>query len=59
MNIHNIVNKLGFDLVTYFIDWEEFKDLQLAYLRASVIDIEVLTDHAIYGAIFKLLKNIK
>ncbi len=61
MNIHNIVNKLGFDLVTYVIDWEEFKDLQLAYLRASVVDIEVLTDHAIYGAIFKIAKdyNIK
>lgn len=59
MNIHSIVNKLGFDLITYVIDWEEFKDLQLAYLRASVIDIEVLTDHAIYGSIFKIAKEHK
>lgn len=60
-NIHNIVNKLDFDLFTYVIDWEEFKDLQLAYLKASVIDIEVLTDHAIYGTMFKIAKdnNIK
>ncbi len=57
MNIHNIVNKLGFDLNTYVIDWEEFKDLQLAYIKASVIDIEVLTDHAIYGSMFKLAKD--
>lgn len=57
MNIHNIVNKLGFDLNTYVIDWEEFKDLQLAYLKASVIDIEVLTDHAIYGSMFKIAKE--
>lgn len=56
-NIEGIVNKLGFDLYTYVIDWEEFKDLQLAYLRASVIDIEVLTDHAIYGSMFKIAKN--
>ncbi len=56
-NIQNIVEKLGFDLYTYVIDWEEFKDLQLAYLRASVIDIEVLTDHAIYGAMFKIAKD--
>lgn len=57
MNIHNIVSKLGFDLNTYVIDWEEFKDLQIAYLKASVIDIEVLTDHAIYGSMFKIAKD--
>lgn len=56
-NIHCIVNKLGFDLKTYVIDWEEFKDLQLAYLKASVIDIEVLTDHAIYGTVYRLAKE--
>lgn len=57
MNIQNIVNKLGYDLCTYVINWEEFKDLQLAYLKASVIDIEVLTDHAIYGTLFKIAKQ--
>lgn len=56
-NIESIVNKLGFDLNTYVIDWEEFKDLQLAYLKASVIDIEVLTDHAIYGSMFKIAQE--
>jgi N-acetyl sugar amidotransferase len=56
-NIETIVNRLGFDLMTYVIDWEEFKDLQLAYLRASVIDIEVLTDHAIYGSMFKIARE--
>lgn len=59
MNIQNILSKLGFDLHTYVIDWEEFKDLQLAYLKASVIDIEVLTDHAIYGSMFKIAKDNK
>ena len=58
-NIYNIVNKLGFDLSTYVIDWEDFKDLQLAYLKASVIDIEVLTDHAIYGSMFKIARENK
>ncbi|MBL4898765.1 MAG: N-acetyl sugar amidotransferase [Colwellia sp.] len=53
-NIRNAVNKLGFDLHTYVIDWEEFKDLQLAYLKASVIDIEALTDHAIVATLHKL-----
>ena len=31
--------------------------MQLAYLKASVIDIEVLTDHAIYGTMFKIAKD--
>lgn len=57
MNIENIVNRLGFDLYTYVINWEEFRDLQLAYLKASVVDIEVLTDHAIYGTMFKIAKD--
>ena len=60
-NIENIIDKLGFHLHTLVVDWDEFKDLQLAYLKASVVDIEVLTDHAIIGTMFKLAAkhNIK
>jgi len=53
-NIEKIVSKLEIDLFTYVINWEDFKRLQLAYLRASVVDIEALTDHAIFGAIYKI-----
>jgi N-acetyl sugar amidotransferase len=53
MNIHNIVSRLGFDLHTYVVDWPEFRDIQLAYLRASVVDIEVVTDHGITGALLQ------
>jgi N-acetyl sugar amidotransferase len=53
-NIENIVTKLGFDLYTYVINWEEFKDLQLSYLKASVVDIEAITDHAIMAALYRL-----
>ncbi|NOS92186.1 MAG: N-acetyl sugar amidotransferase [Cyclobacteriaceae bacterium] len=53
-NIENIVTKLGFDLHTIVIDWEEFRDLQLAFLRASVVDIELLTDHAIVASLYQL-----
>lgn len=58
-NIENIVKKLNIDLVTWVIDWEEFKDLQRAYLRASVIDLEVISDNAIVIAIDKLLRKNK
>ncbi|MEO7501175.1 MAG: N-acetyl sugar amidotransferase [Gemmatimonadaceae bacterium] len=53
-NIENIVGRLGFDLFTYVIDWEEFRDLQLAYLKASVVDIEAITDHAIFATLYRL-----
>ncbi|MCS6956129.1 MAG: N-acetyl sugar amidotransferase [Candidatus Calescibacterium sp.] len=60
-NIENIINKLGFDLYTYVINWEEFRDMQLAYLKASVLDLEALTDHAIIASLYKIAneKNLK
>jgi N-acetyl sugar amidotransferase len=60
-NIENIVNKLGFDLFTYVVNWEEFKDLQLAYLKASVLDIEIPTDHGFFAMMYKIAseKGIK
>jgi N-acetyl sugar amidotransferase len=59
MNIENIVKKLNIDLFSYVIDWEEFKDLQKAYLKASVVDLEVLSDNAIVIAIHQLLRKNK
>lgn len=56
-NITNIVNRLGFDLYTYVIDWEEFKDLQLSYFKASVLDLEVPTDQLIFAILYKLAKE--
>lgn len=50
-NIEKILRKLDIDLYTCVVDWEEFRDLQLAYLKASVVDIEVVTDHAIAAAL--------
>ena len=53
-NIENIVKKLGFDYQTYVVDWEEFKDIQLAFIKASVIDMETPTDHAFLAALYKI-----
>ncbi|MFN5629276.1 MAG: N-acetyl sugar amidotransferase [Bacteroidota bacterium] len=50
-NIENILKKLGFELYTYVIDWPEFKDIQLAYFKAGVIDIEAITDIAIFNSL--------
>lgn len=56
-NIQKLVEKLGYDLSTYVIDWEEFRDLQRAFLKASVVDVEMLTDHAIAAATLRLAKS--
>jgi N-acetyl sugar amidotransferase len=58
-NINNIIKKTGFDLYTIVVDWEEFKDLQIAYLKSSVVDIEVPTDHAIGGTLQKMASKYK
>lgn len=46
-NIRMTAGRLGIHLDTYVVDPEEFTDLQRAYLRASVGNIEAPTDHAI------------
>jgi len=46
-NIRNVLQKLGVELHTHVLDWEEFRNLQLAFLRASTPDSEIPSDHAI------------
>jgi len=60
-NIKKIIDKCGFDLETYVIDWKEFKDLQRSFFKAGVVDIEILSDHAIMASLFRLRSryNIK
>jgi len=53
-NILNAVSKLNIDLETVVADWEEFKDLQIAFLRASTPDVEVPTDLAIHSVLHKI-----
>jgi N-acetyl sugar amidotransferase len=48
-NIERVLRTLGIDLHTEVLDWEEFKDLQLSFLKASVPDGEIPTDHAIFA----------
>ena len=52
-NIENICKKLEIDLYTYVINWEEFKDLQLAFLKSSTPDSEIPSDHAITAILFQ------
>ena len=56
-NIKNLLDKTGFDFITEVIDWEEFKSLQRSFLKSSVVDIEILTDHAITATLYKYSKK--
>jgi N-acetyl sugar amidotransferase len=52
-NIEKVLKRLEIDLYTYVVDWEEFRDLQLAFLKASTSDGEIPTDHAIFALLWK------
>jgi N-acetyl sugar amidotransferase len=53
-NIELVVKALGFQLHTFVMNWPEFRDLQRAYFKASVLDLEIPTDHMIFGALHKV-----
>lgn len=53
-NIKQVADKLGFDYQSYVLDWNEFRDLQLAFLKASVVEAETPTDIAILGALHQV-----
>lgn len=51
-NIENIVNYCGWHLHTIVIDWEEMKDLQLAYLKSGIANQDVPQDHAFFASLY-------
>lgn len=60
-NIKNLVNGLKLDYISYVLDWNEFRELQLAFLKSSSVDLEVPTDIGILASIYKMATkyNIK
>ena len=60
-NIKKIVDKLNLDYISYVLDWDEFREIQLAFLKSSIVDIEIPTDIAIPASIYEtaVKHNIK
>lgn len=60
-NIEKIVKYCGYDLHTHVVDWEEMRDLHLAYLRAGVANQDVPQDHIFFASTyhFATKHNIK
>ena len=51
-NIEAIVKYCGYDLHTHVVDWEEMRNLQLAYLRAGVANQDVPQDHIFFASLY-------
>jgi N-acetyl sugar amidotransferase len=52
-NIERLVDGLGLDLYTEVIDWEEMKDLQLAFFKSGVPHIDTPQDHAFFATMYR------
>ncbi len=51
-NIEALVKHCGYDLHTHVVDWEEMRDLHLAYLRAGVANQDVPQDHIFFASLY-------
>ena len=50
-NVEKLVEGLKLELTKVVVDWEEMKDLQLAFLRSQIPSLDV-QDHAIFAALY-------
>lgn len=51
-NVKCMVEGLKLDLETYVVDWEEMKDLQLAFLKSQVADADTPQDVAFFSVLY-------
>jgi aminotransferase len=60
-NIEQIVKYCNYDLHTHVMNWNEVRDLQLAYLKSGVANQDVVQDHAYFASLyhFAVKNNIK
>lgn len=60
-NIEKLVTILNLDLYTEVIDWEEMRDLQLAFFKSGVSHIDLPQDHAFFATMYNFAEkyNIK
>lgn len=56
-NLRRILGKLGVPLITKVTDWQTQKRLQLAFLEADVVDVELLYDNALHSICYEVAKE--
>jgi N-acetyl sugar amidotransferase len=58
-NIEKIITYNNWDLFTHVMDWEEMKDLQLAYIKAGLVNQDVPQDHAFFATLWQIAAKNK
>lgn len=58
-NIEKLIDKLGLDLFTEVIDWEEMRDLQLAFFKAGVAHLDSPQDHVFFASMYNYAAKYK
>lgn len=58
-NINVMIEKLGLDLYTEVINWEEMKDFQLSYFKAGLPNTDVPQDHAFVATLYNFAAKYK
>ena len=56
-NIEKLVNGLSLDLYTDVIDWEELKDLHVAFLRSQVPDQDAPQDIVFFSSLYRFARK--
>lgn len=56
-NIANLVSKLGVDLHTHVVNWNEYRTLMQAFFSADVIDVELLYDNAMLAVNYQMARK--
>ena len=58
-NINVMIDKLGLDLFTEVINWEEMKDFQLTFLKSGLPNIDIPQDHAFVATLYDFAAKYK
>ncbi len=60
-NIQTIIEHCEFDLHTHVVDWEAMKNLQLAFFRSGISNLDIPQDHVFFAVLYSIAQkfNIK
>lgn len=58
-NVKNLVDHLQLDYESYVLNWDEFREVQLGFLKSSIVDLEMPTDIAIAASLYKTARKHK
>lgn len=56
-NIEAVVKYCNYDLYTHVVNWEEMRDLQLAYLRSGIANQDVPQDHVFFAMLYHIANS--